>query len=121
MRLRGGGLESSDEDSEATAINLTSVGALSEGGGHEEETHVAKRGKEGDDSFDHFVPVRELKRPRCWSVWEERTHQRPAPLEAPRIPTLEYCNMTVRAVEDEDGIQSRQNQPLSSIVKGDNV
>ena len=38
-------------------------------------------------------------------MWEERTRQRPAPMQPPRIQNLEYCNMTVRAVEDEEGIQ----------------
>ena len=101
MRLRGGGPGSSNEDSEATLAEV----ALAEGGANEDGTHDGKRGREDDNSFDTFVPVQDLKRPRGWSMWEERTRQRPAPMQPPRIQNLEYCNMTVRAVEDEEGIQ----------------
>ena len=88
--MRGGGHGSSDEDCE---------------GSHDDETPLGKRGREDDDSFDRFVPVEELNRPRGWSTWEDKKRQRPAPMLPPRIPTLEYSNMTVRAIEDEDGIQ----------------
>ena len=90
MRLRGGGLGSSDEDCE---------------GSHENETLQGKQERRDDDSFDTFVPVQELNRPRGWSTWEDKKRQRPAPMLPPRVPTLEYANMTVRAIEDEDGIQ----------------
>ena len=105
MRLRGGGLRSSDEDSDTgNDIIIGQKEALS-GGACEDETLDGKSGRDVEDSFDTFVPVQELKRPRGWSTWEDKRRQRPAPLQPPRIPNLAYCNMTVRAVEDEDGIQ----------------
>ena len=74
------------------------------GGGHEGDDDAGKRGRE--DSLDEsFIPLKDLKRPRGWSAWEEKKQQRPAPLLPPRIPTLEYTNMTVRAIDDEDGLQ----------------
>ena len=78
---------------------------VSEGALHDDENDGGKRRREGDNSFDEFVPVKELKRPRGWSAWEEKTRQRPAPLQPPRIQTLEYCNMSITAAEDEEGIQ----------------
>ena len=78
---------------------------VSEGALHDDENDGGKRRREGDNSFDDFVPVKELKRPRGWSAWEEKTRQRPAPLQPPRIQTLEYCNMSITAAEDEEGIQ----------------
>ena len=73
--------------------------------GHVEESPDGKRGREADDSFDVFVPVQQLKRPRGWSTWEHKRRQRPGPLQPPRVPTLEYTNMTVLAIDEEDGVR----------------
>ena len=101
--MRGGG--STDEDCEGNGSTVRKEGALSVAAGNEDETLDGRQGREADDSFDVFVPVQELNRPRGWSNWEDKTRQKPAPMLPPRIPTLEYANMTVRAIEDEDGIQ----------------
>ena len=96
---------SSDDESSSTGAEFYTGDALSEGGHHKDETEDGQRGREGENSFDEFVPLQDLKRPRGWLAWEEKTRQRPAPLQPPRIQTLEYCNMTIRAAEDEEGIQ----------------
>ena len=57
MRLRGGGLGSSDEDSVSNVINVRSEEAMSEGGRHDDETDEGRSGMEGDNSSDSFEPV----------------------------------------------------------------
>ena len=69
------------------------------GGEHENGKRPRESGSECD-----FVPVQHPKRPKGWGAWEDKTKQRPAPLNPPRDPEMEYANMTVRAIEDEDGI-----------------
>ena len=115
------GAETSNAGNEK-AIYVRSEGTLYEGRRHEDDSADGKRGREADNSFDEnkvrkrrrndssedeesFIPLKELKRPPGWSAWEEKREQRPAPLLPPRIPTLEYANMTVRAIDDEDGVQ----------------
>ena len=102
--VQGGGGEVQGDDEEADG-DQEGPTALSQGALHDDENDDGKRGRESDNSFDEFVPVQELKRPRGWSAWEEKTRQRPAPLQPPRIQTLEYCNMSITAAEDEEGIQ----------------
>ena len=70
-----------------------------------DESQRRKRGREADDSFDTYVPVKQLNRPPGWSTWEDKKRQRPGPLQPPRVPTLDYANMTVTAIEDEDGVR----------------
>ena len=65
--------------------------------GHKEEG--------GDQDEPDFVQKADLKRPRGWSAWEDKTKQRPAPLNPPRVQDLQYANMTIRAIENEDGAQ----------------
>ena len=66
----------------------------------------ARREIEGGDEDDRdFVCAAELNRPHGWSAWDDKTKQRPAPLQPPRTPDLQYADMTIRAVENEDGAQ----------------
>ena len=49
---------------------------------------------------------RSLERPYLWKTWEQdRQMLRPPPLDSPREPNLEYLNMTVDEVVNEDGIE----------------
>ena len=67
------------------------------------DNDIEKRSRESGSECDLF-PVKQPKRPKCWGAWEDKTRQRPAPLNPPRDPEMEFANMTVRAIEDEDGI-----------------
>ena len=73
------------------------------------EVPEGPRGREGESSGDQveqdFVFAAQLNRPCGWSAWEHRTKKRPAPLHPPRVPDLQYANMTIRAIENEDGAQ----------------
>ena len=61
--------------------------------------------EDGVDDDQDFVFLSDLNRPPGWRAWEEKTKQRPAPLHPPRLPDFEYANMTIRAIENEDGAQ----------------
>ena len=73
---------------------------LSEGGG-EVKNDDGKRPRERSSECEFF---KKPKRPIGWDAWEDKTRQRPPPLHPPRDPDMEYANMTVGAIEDEDGI-----------------
>ena len=50
--------------------------------------------------------LRSLERPYLWITWEQdRQMLRPPPLDSPREPNLEYLNMSVDEVANEDGIE----------------
>lgn len=69
------------------------------------ENGCAEEASESVEVDQDFVFFSELNRPHDWRAWEQKTKQKPAPLEPPRIPDFEYANMTIRAVENEDGAQ----------------
>ena len=81
-------------------------GVLRSRGGAGDENKSGKRGRNNSsEDEESFIPVKELKRPPGWSAWEEKQQQRPAPLLPPRSTSLEFANMTVRAICEEDGVQ----------------
>ena len=68
--------------------------------------HAESIGEGQGGSEPDFVPLGQLNRPPGWSAWGmDKTKPRPAPLHPPRIPDLQHANMTIRAIEEEDGAQ----------------
>ena len=70
------------------------------------EHNSEKKEQEAENCDKDDPDLNYAKRPDGWAtVAEEATSQRPLPLAEPRIPDLEYFNMTVDAIQDEGGIE----------------
>ena len=60
----------------------------------------------GGPGGEEWIGEDKVRRPEGWKYWEEdRMQQRPAPLDPPRSPNMEYANMTVNAVSEEGGAE----------------
>ena len=106
LGFRGDGYGNAERETD-----VPTVAGPGENSGSKKEKQVpeSQEGGEGEcgggqDERD-FVFLAQLNRPRGWSAWEHRTKQRPTPLHPPRIPDLQYANMSIRAIDDEDGVQ----------------
>ena len=106
MGHTGDGSESDQREQEVPAVPVEPVETSSQ---KARKVPEGARGGEEEDGGDQderdFVFAKDLNRPRGWSEWEYKTKQRPAPLHPPRVPDLQYANMTIRAIENEDGAQ----------------
>ena len=59
---------------------------------------------ESSEMNNVWMEEAEVRRPGGWKLWEDRTEQRPGPLSLPRAPLIEYTDMTVNALdENEEG------------------
>ena len=75
------------------------------GGAPGEDLERRSEAPQGSDLDNVWLEEEEIRRPRWWKDWENREMQRPAPLDPPRAPDMEYVNQTVEAVGEEGGAQ----------------